>query len=69
MIGWYLGDAWSRPLYPGSDVSVDDYIRRRLASFEADDGDLDAADRTAFEAEVRRELEIAFPGHPLLAEP
>jgi WD40 repeat protein len=68
-VGWFLADPWERPLTPDGEVTVDEYIRRRLASVEAARSELPAADWADFAAGVRGDLALTFPGHPLLAEP
>jgi hypothetical protein len=66
---WFLADPWERSLTPSGELTVEEYIRGRLSALEASLEELPPDDREHFRTSVRSELDLAFPGHPLLAEP
>ena len=65
-IRWFLSDPWQRTITPLSKLTAKQYLRRRLEAMEEALGDLPPGAREIFERQVGSELQISFPGHPML---
>jgi hypothetical protein len=69
LVRWFLSDPWERTVTPWSELTVEQYLRHRLSAIEAVLEELPPDSRGAAERAFRAELEVAFPGHPLLRPP
>jgi WD40 repeat protein len=68
-VRWFLSEPWKRTITPFSQITVEQYLRRRLNGLEGALRGLTPDTAQEFERRVRSELEISFPGHPMLQRP